>query len=130
MKKHPGFGSSNRLRKPGGAVRRIVVNRVLQRDTLQGIFIGIRFTHKGLRRFHERDDTRGLNADHVARIRRVLTALQDAQSARNMDLPGWRMHRLKGDRRGLWSVRVSGNWRIVFRFADGEAVDVDLIDYH
>ena len=66
----------------------------------------------------------------VERIRRVLTALQDARSPRNLDLPGWRLHQLKGDRRGQWSGRVSGNWRIVFRFADGEAVDVDLIDYH
>ena len=103
---------------------------VLQRDTFHGIFISIKFTHKGLQRFHERDDPRGLNADHVERIRRVLTALQDARSPRNMDLPGWRLHRLKGNWRGHWSVRVSGNWRIVFRFADGEAVDVDLIDYH
>ena len=60
----------------------------------------------------------------------MLTALQDARSPRNLDLPGWRPRQLKGDRRGQWSVRVSGNWRIVFRFADGEAVDVDLIDYH
>ena len=60
----------------------------------------------------------------------MLTALQDVRSPRNLDLPGWRLHQLKGDRRGQWSVRVSGNWRIVFRFADGEAVDVDLIDYH
>ena len=60
----------------------------------------------------------------------MLTALQDARSPRNLDLPGWRLHQLKGNRRGQWSVRVSGNWRIVFRFADGEAVDVDLIDYH
>ena len=60
----------------------------------------------------------------------MLTALQDARSPRNLDLPGWRLHHLKGDRRGQWSVRVSGNWRIVFRFADGEAVNVDLIDYH
>ena len=47
-----------------------------------------------------------------------------------MDLPGFRLHPLKGDRRGQWSVRVSGNWRIGFRFVDGEAVDVDLVDYH
>ena len=52
----------------------------------------------------------------------MLTALQDARSPRNMDLPGWQLHRLKGERRGQWSVRVSGNWRIVFRFNRGEAV--------
>ena len=64
------------------------------------------------------------------RIRRILTELGAAQSAQDVDLPGYRLHPLKGDRQGQWSVRVSGNWRIVFRFVDGEAVDVDLIDYH
>ena len=64
------------------------------------------------------------------RIRRILTELVAAQSAQDVDLPGYRLHPLKGDRQGQWSVRVSGNWRIVFRFVDGEAVDVDLIDYH
>ena len=64
------------------------------------------------------------------RIRRILTELAAAQSAHDMSLPGYRLHRLKGTRREQWSVRVSGNWRIVFRFVEGEAVDVDLIDYH
>ena len=59
-----------------------------------------------------------------------MTELAAAQSAQDMELPGYRLHPLKGDRRGQWSVRVSGNWRIVFRFVEGEAVDVDLIDYH
>lgn len=90
----------------------------------------MRFAHKGLWRFYERGDARGLNAAHVARVRRLLTALQDASSPQDMALPGCRLHQLAGDRRGLWSVRVSGNWRIVFRFVDGVAVDVDLIDYH
>ena len=68
---------------------------------------------------------------HVTcRIRRILTELAAAQSAQDMELPGDRLHPLKGDRRGQWSGRVSGNWRIVFRFVEGEAVDVDLIDYH
>ena len=90
----------------------------------------MRFAHKGLQRFYARGDARGLNADYVARIRRLLTTLQDAGSPQDMALPGWRLHRLTGDRQGQWSVRVSGNWRIVFRFVDGVAVDVDLIDYH
>ena len=90
----------------------------------------MKFIHKGLRRFAERADVRGLNADHVARIRRVLSALQDAAGPRDMRQPSFRLHPLKGDRDGRWSVRVSGNWRIVFRFEDGEAVDVDLVDYH
>lgn len=86
--------------------------------------------HKGLRRLYERDDARGLNPDRVDRIRRILTALQDASMPRNMNLPGLSLHQLKGPLAGLWSVRVAGNWRIVFRFEDGEAVDVNLIDYH
>ena len=88
------------------------------------------FAHKGLRALFELHDARWLNADHVARIERILSDLDAAESAHDLDRPGYRLHRLKGDRRGLWSVRVSGNWRIVFRFVDGEAVDVDLIDYH
>ena len=89
----------------------------------------VKFLHKGLRRFAEYDDARALNADHVERIRDILTASGVAMSPRDMAQPGCRLHRLTGDRRGRWSVRVSGNWRIVFRFADDEAVDVDLVDY-
>ncbi len=70
--------------------------------------------HKGLRALHERDDRSRLPANLVPRLRRIL----------------FRLHPLKGDRAGQWSVRVSGNWRVVFRFEDGEAVEVDLIDYH
>lgn len=90
----------------------------------------MRIAHKGLRRFHEHDDARGLNPDHVERIRRILTVLQDAQGPSDADLPSWRLHRLRGDMHGQWSVRVSGNWRIVFRFEGTEAVSVDLVDYH
>ena len=78
----------------------------------------------------ERGDTRRLNPTHLRRIRRVLADLAVASSLKDLDQPGYGLHPLKGDRRGLWSVRVSGNWRIVFRFDNGEAVDVDLIDYH
>ena len=88
------------------------------------------FAHKGLRALFELHDARRLNNDHVARIERILSDLDAAESAYDMNHPSYRLHPLKGDRRGLWSVRVSGNWRIVFRFVDGEAVDVDLIDYH
>ena len=78
----------------------------------------------------ERDEARGLNTAHVPRIRRVLTDLHHAVVPQDLDRPGYRLHPLKGDRRGQWGVRVTGNWRIVFRFVEGEAVDVDLIDYH
>ena len=80
-------------------------------------------------RLFERGDGRRLNPAHVRRIRRVLADLAVAPSPTDLDQPGYRLHPLRGDRRGLWSVRVSGNWRIVSCYADGEAVDVDLIDY-
>ena len=66
----------------------------------------------------------------VCKTRRILFRLQDATHPGSADAPGFRLHPLKGGREGQWSVRVTGNWRVVFRFEDGEAVDVDLIDYH
>ncbi|MCY4586809.1 MAG: type II toxin-antitoxin system RelE/ParE family toxin [Bryobacterales bacterium] len=90
----------------------------------------MRFAHKGLQRLAEQDDARLMPQHLIRRIRRILTELAAAQSARDMELPGYRLHSLKGNRRGQWSMQVSGNWRLVFRFVDGEAVDVDLIDYH
>ena len=87
-------------------------------------------THKGLRRLYERDDPRGLPPNLANRIERILDDLACALSPHDMNRPTYRLHPLKGDRRGQWSVRVSGNWRIVFRFFDGEAVNIDLVDYH
>ena len=86
--------------------------------------------HKGLRKLHERADPCGLPADLINRIERILDDLACATGPHDMDRPAYRVHPLKGDRRGQWSVRVSGNWRIVFRFVNGEAVGVNLIDYH
>ena len=71
-----------------------------------------------------------LRSEHVGRIRHILNVLRYAKSPRDVQESGWRIHPLRGNRRGQWSGRVSGNWRIVFRFEDGEAVDIDLIDYH
>ena len=90
----------------------------------------MRFAHKGLQRLAEEDDVKSLPAHLVPRIRGILAELAAARSGRDMSLPGYRLHQLKGDRRGYWSVRVSGNWRIIFRFVDGEAADIELIDYH
>ena len=90
----------------------------------------MRIRHKGLRALHERDDPAGLPAGLLPRPRRILFRLQEAKHPRGVDAPGFRLHPLKGDRAGQWSVRVSGNRRVVFRFEAGEAVDVDLIDYH
>jgi proteic killer suppression protein len=68
--------------------------------------------------------------DHAAKIERILARLEEASEVGNMDLPGFRLHPLKGDLTGFWSVTVSGNWRIVFRFEGGNASDIDLLDYH
>ena len=90
----------------------------------------MRFVHRGLRRFQERGDAGALNPAYVDRIRHILNVLRYAESPRDIHESDWRIHPLRGNRRGQWSGRVSGNWRIVFRFEDGEAVDIDLIDYH
>jgi proteic killer suppression protein len=90
----------------------------------------VSFRHRGLRRLFEEGDRRRLRPDHVGKIERILARLDEATEIGNMGLPGFRLHPLKGDLAGFWSVMVSGNWRIIFRFRDGQASDVDLIDYH
>ena len=66
----------------------------------------------------------------VARIREILTALEAAETIKGLNRPTFRLHPLKGDRKGFWAVTVRANWRIVFRFVDGKALDVDFVDYH
>ena len=88
------------------------------------------FRHRGLRLYHEHGDRRLLPQAYVARIERILERLDQAASPEAMRVAGWRLHRLHGNLRGFWAVRVSGNWRIIFRFEGRDAVDVDLIDYH
>jgi proteic killer suppression protein len=89
-----------------------------------------RFRHRGLKRLFEEDDRRGINTEYLEKIRRILAQLKSASRPEDMDLPGFRLHLLKFDLSGFWSVTVSANWRIIFRFEDGDATDVDLIDYH
>lgn len=87
--------------------------------------------HKGLRRLFEKNDASGLPADRVEKIRRIVTALDSAQDIEHIDtMPGWRLHRLKGDRAGSWSISVSGNWRLTFRVEENALFDLDLEDYH
>jgi proteic killer suppression protein len=88
------------------------------------------FHHKGLKRLFEKDDQSGVRADQVRRIADVLAHLAQARHPMDLDLPGYRLHALRGELKGYWSVTISGNWRIVFRFEDGDAFDVDLVDYH
>ena len=86
--------------------------------------------HKGLRRLHERDDPRGVNAGHATKLRDILVRLDAAGTVADMDLPGFRLHPLKGEFKGYWAVTVRANWRVIFRFADRDVVDVDYVDYH
>ncbi|MGO9486582.1 MAG: type II toxin-antitoxin system RelE/ParE family toxin [Rhodomicrobium sp.] len=87
--------------------------------------------HKALSLLFHDDERRGLPADQVPRLRRILAALDAASGIEEMKAyPGWRLHALKGDLDGFWSLSVSGNWRLIFRFEDGDVFDVDLVDYH
>jgi proteic killer suppression protein len=88
------------------------------------------FSNRALKRLYERGDRSEVRADMVAKVERVLQRLDEVTSAQQMGLPGYRLHPLSGELKGFWSVSVNANWRIVFRFADGQALDVDLIDYH
>jgi toxin HigB-1 len=88
------------------------------------------FRHKGLKRLFENDDRKVVSAEHVRKIENILGLLNAAQKVEEMNLPTFRLHPLTGDLKGFWSVTVRANWRIVFRFEDGGAFDVDLMDYH
>jgi len=90
----------------------------------------LRFRHKGLARFFASGDTSGINPQQARRILAILAALNTATSPANMNLAGLRLHPLKGERKGQWSVSVSGNWRIIFEFDGPHATNVDLVDYH
>ncbi len=86
--------------------------------------------YSGLKLLYAKDDRRRISPDYADRAARILARLDEASESANMDLPGFRLHLLKGDLAGFWSVSVLGNWRIIFRFDGTHACDVDLIDYH
>jgi toxin HigB-1 len=88
------------------------------------------FKHKGLRDFFEVDDAKRLPADMLDRIGRILLVLGDANRIDELNFPTYRLHPLKGNLRGYWSVTVRANWRIVFRLEDKDVFDVDFVDYH
>ena len=88
------------------------------------------FRHKGLKRLYEKDDRKSLNPDHVDRLSRILARLDVATNPQAMDLPGYYLHPMQGNWAGYWSVRVSGNWRVLFRFEDGNSCDLDYLDPH
>ena len=88
------------------------------------------FRHKGLRRFYESGSLAGIQPQHAKRLRMQLAALDSAKVIEDMDIPGFRLHPLKGADRGRWSIWVNGNWRLTFEFRDGQAYVLDYEDYH
>jgi proteic killer suppression protein len=88
------------------------------------------FRHKGLREYYETANKRGINPDHASKLARILDRLDASVQPSDMDLPGYHLHQLSGRVKGIWSVRVSGNWRVTFTFEGEDASDVDYLDYH
>jgi len=88
------------------------------------------FRHKGIKKFFETGTKAGSQPRHAGKLSRQLAALDEAEEPKDMDLPGWELHDLKGDMEGHWAVSVSGNWRLTFTFEDGDALLVDYKDYH
>ncbi|WP_397450317.1 type II toxin-antitoxin system RelE/ParE family toxin [Pseudomonas sp. NA-150] len=90
----------------------------------------VSWKHKGLRVFFETGSTSGIRADHSTRLSYVLTILNRAQTPSDVNLPGWRLHPLKGDKSGFWSITLTANWRVFFRFVDTDVELVNYLDYH
>jgi len=88
------------------------------------------FKHKGLEKFFSTGSKAGIQAKHAAKIKVQLQLLHVAITVDDMDIPGWKLHSLKGERQGLWAISVNGNWRIVFEFENGHAFIVNYEDYH
>lgn len=88
------------------------------------------FKHKGLRQLFEDGNARGVNPDHVSKLKVILTVMNTAREIGDLDIATFRLHPLAGNLKGLWSITVRANWRVVFRFENGRARDVDLMDYH
>ncbi|MEZ8150959.1 type II toxin-antitoxin system RelE/ParE family toxin [Vibrio splendidus] len=88
------------------------------------------FKHKGLKKFFETGSKAGIQAKHERKIRMQLAAIDTATIIDDVDLPGFKLHPLKGDRDGIWSITVNGNWRITFEFIDGNAYILNYEDYH
>ncbi len=88
------------------------------------------FIYKGIEKFFLKGSTAGIQAKHARKLKQQLTFLHTAKNVRDMDVPGWRLHELTGDKKGIWSVTVSGNWRMIFQFENGNAYIVNYEDYH
>ncbi|MEK1943596.1 MAG: type II toxin-antitoxin system RelE/ParE family toxin [Pseudomonas sp.] len=90
----------------------------------------VSFQHKGLRQFYQTGSTHGIRADHAKRLARLLQHMGDAGTPAELDIPGRRLHALTGELAGYWSLCVSGNWRLIFRFINTDIELVDYLDYH
>jgi toxin HigB-1 len=90
----------------------------------------VSFNHKGLKQFYESGNASKLTPEHVSKIRRILTRLDNAASVAEMNEPGYNLHKLSGTLKDFWSVKVDKNFRIIFRFISEDAADVDYVDYH
>jgi toxin HigB-1 len=90
----------------------------------------VRFRHKGLERLFTTGDARGISAEHARKLRQILAYLNVCREPQAMNLPGFKLHPLKAERKGQWAVTVSGNLRVVFEFDGENATNVDLVDYH
>lgn len=90
----------------------------------------ISFKHKGLRLFFETNNPARLQHHHIEKIRRILYRLDEARTIEELDIIGWNLHPLKGELKDHWSIKVNGNYRIIFRFDRGQVFDVDYLDYH
>jgi proteic killer suppression protein len=93
----------------------------------------VHFRHKGLRQLHEDASVKGVLSAMVDKLRKLLFALETATTLEQLGrFPGWKLHSLKGDLKGFWSLTVTGNWRLIFRYDEqtNTASDIDLIDYH
>ena len=89
-----------------------------------------RFQHRGLKILYDKDDRRGVSAEHVKKTDRVLARLDVVARPEQLKLPGFGLHRLEGDLAGYWSIAIRDDWRIIFRFDAGNISDVDLVEYH
>jgi proteic killer suppression protein len=88
------------------------------------------FKHKGLEKFYNTGTKKGIQATHATKLRMQLAALDTAHCIEDLDIPGYRLHALKGNRKGLWSITVNGNWRVTFEFEEGHVYIVNYEDYH
>lgn len=90
----------------------------------------VSFRHKGLETLFRTGSTKGVQAAHAPKLSRILLSLDSAETPAELDLPGYKLHALKGGRKGLWSIWVNGNWRVIFRFDGSDIELVDYLDYH